>query len=682
MRKRTKMPVVWTIQEKCKRCYSCIRECPAKAIMVENGQAKVIEERCLGCGHCVRFCSQNAKAVLSGTDNVLRFLKEKKTVAMLAPSFPASFQDATPEKVIGAVRACGFEKVVEVAFGADLVNKAYFRLVNEVKKGEEDAKKPVIASSCPALSNYITKYVPELLPNLAPIVSPMVAMGRVVRKYYGHDVRVVFIGPCSAKKVEFTDDDVKDAVDEVLTFSELEQIWQFNGIDPKKANESDFDPPHAYLGKLYPISGGFLRSAGLPADVMNSDMIVTEGKERVMNLVESIKNNQVDAQMIDILFCEGCINGPFMDRNINYFARKQKIVYYTDTGRKKTDYQSWRKAIEECADINLAKKFRADRVPDNEPTEKEIKNILQHIDKFEDSDELNCGACGYETCREYARAVYQGFAENDMCLPYLIEKKERMQRQLQDSLDALAETQGQLIQHEKLASIGQLAAGVAHEVNNPLGSIMLYAHIVKKRMQDNDPNQDDIKFIMDEAKRCQNIVSGLLNFSRQGHLSLQTQNIKKVIEKTVKAVRQQSLFHDIDIRSRISENIPEIALDSEQMYQVFLNLAINAAEAMPNGGTLTIRARVEQDRLHIYFEDSGTGISKENLAKLFTPFFTTKQIGKGTGLGLAIAYGIVKMHKGNIRVVQSIVGEGTTFLVDLPMLTQLPENDSNGRLMK
>jgi len=675
------MPVVWTIEEKCKRCYSCIRECPAKAIKVEHGQAKVIESRCLGCGHCVNVCSQGAKAVLQGTGHVSSLLEQYDTVAMLAPSFPAAFKEWAPEQIIGAVRACGFSQVVEVAFGADLINKAYYRMVNDKDECGDFVEKPIIASSCPALSNYIEKYVPELIPHLAPIVSPMVAMGRVVRKFYGPDVKVVFIGPCSAKKVEYMDAEVIDAVDEVLTFAELEELWSQKKIDPTVVDDSEFDPPRAYLGRVYPISGGLLRSAGLPADLMNSDMIITEGKTRVLNLVESLKNDQVDAKMVDILFCEGCINGPYMDHDVNYFTRTQKVVKYTDKGRLNSDYQSWRKAIEECADVNVYRRFHPEHVALNEPTESQIRDILGRIDKFEPSDELNCGACGYETCRDYARAVYQGLAESDMCLPYLIEKKERMQRQLQDSLDALAETQEQLIQHEKMASIGQLAAGVAHEVNNPLGAIMLYAHLVKKRLQENDPNLDDVKFIMDEAKRCQTIVSGLLNFSRQGQLKLVKQNITNLIEKTIKAIRQQPQFHNIDIRSFVKEDLPPVVLDGDQLYQVFLNLAINAAEAMPHGGTLTIRAEIKNNRLHIYFEDTGVGIAKENLSKLFTPFFTTKQIGKGTGLGLAIAYGIIKMHKGNIQVVQSELGAGTTFLIDLPILTHEP-GDSNGRLTK
>jgi two-component system, NtrC family, sensor kinase len=678
------MPVIWTVEEKCRRCYSCIRECPAKAIKVEHGQAKVIESRCLACGHCVRVCSQGAKAVLDGTQNVLDFLQDtsRPVVAMLAPSFPAAYCDWKPKQIIGAVRACGFSQVVEVAFGADLVNRACFKMINDKDAFGKSLKKPVVASSCPALTNYIVKYVPELISHLAPFVSPMVAMGRVVRKYYGENARCVFIGPCTAKKVEIMNSQVRDSVDEVLSFAELENLWGELQVNPTATAMSDFDPPHAYLGRVYPVSGGFLRSAGLPADLMDSEMIVTEGKTRVLNLIDSLRIEEIKAAMVDALFCEGCISGPFMNQEINYFNRKQKVVRYTDEGRLGSDYPSWRKSVEECQDIPLHRSFEPNPVSVSLPTDADIGKILEQIDKLAPSDELNCGACGYDTCRNYARAVFQELAESDMCLPYLIGKMERMQQQLQDSLSALAETQQQLIQHEKLASIGQLAAGVAHEVNNPLGSIMLYAHLVKQRLHATDPNIDDLKFIMEEARRCQNIVSGLLNFSRQGRLNIAQQNIADIIDRTIKAVRQQPLFHNVDVRTFIKADVPPVHLDSEQIYQVFLNLAINAAEAMPDGGVLTIRVQVDDYRLNVYFEDSGVGIAKENIGKLFTPFYTTKQIGKGTGLGLAIAYGIIKMHKGNIQVKHSEPGKGTTFLIDLPLNTDELFSESNGRLTK
>ncbi|MDZ7721752.1 MAG: [Fe-Fe] hydrogenase large subunit C-terminal domain-containing protein [candidate division KSB1 bacterium] len=663
------MAVVWTIEEKCRRCYSCVRECPAKAIKVEHGQAKVIENRCLGCGHCVNVCSQGAKEVLNGTREVMHYLKSDSVIAMLAPSFPAVYPDLDTQQLVGALRACGFDKVVEVAFGADLVNKAYLHLLKAPDDPDIETMLPVIASSCPAIFSYVQKYIPELVPHIARIVSPMVAMGRAVNYLYGQDKRVVFIGPCTAKKVEIQDEQVSDSVDMVLTFAELNDLFQYYQIDFDAVAPRPLDPPHAYLGRLYPVSGGFLRSAGLPTDLMNDDIVLTEGKNRVLNLLDLVKKKEIDAKLIDVLFCEGCISGPFSNKSENYFDSKRNIVRYTENRRNQADYPAWRETIEDClSHVNLYRSFKAESVNNPEPTEEEISEILARIDKHEKSDELNCGACGYSSCREHAVAVYQGLAEADMCLPFLIDKMEHMKNKLQASLDKLATTQEQLIQHEKLASIGQLAAGVAHEVNNPLGSILLYAHLVKQRMDQAEDDAKDLSFIIEEAKRCQNIVSGLLDFSRQGQLTLKQNHVPDIILKMIEVVKEQPEFKHVRIHTEFADDLPEIYVDEDQLYQVFLNITMNAAEAMPEGGDLTIKAFLDDDtnKMRITFTDTGVGISKDNQSKVFTPFFTTKQIGKGTGLGLAIAYGILKMHKGNIRV-KSEVDKGSTFIVDIPL---------------
>ncbi len=663
------MAVVRTIEERCKRCYTCIRECPAKAIKVEKGQAKVIEDRCLGCGHCVLVCSQKAKAVEDGTEKSRELLRgDAPVAALLAPSFPAAFPRTDPEKIIGALKSLGFDIVVEVAFGADLVNKAY---VDALENKASELRYPVITTSCPAIYEYVQKYYPELVPNLAPVVSPMVAMGKVVKERYGADVKTIFIGPCTAKKVEKQDPETGQAIDEVLTFFELKTMWRERKIKPAEAAKAGFDPPFSYNGKLYPISGGFLKSAGLPFDITNNDIIVTEGKQRVLKLLESVKNQEIDAKIIDLLFCEGCINGPFMDHTFNYFARKQQVVSYNESRAAAVDQKAWQKDVEQYKTLGLARCFNNCLISGRKPREEEITKILASINKFDPSDELNCGACGYDTCFDYATAVYNGLAEEEMCLPYLIEKQQAMQKELQRSLQELEATQNQLIQNEKLASIGQLAAGVAHEVNNPLGSIMLYAHLVLQQLPSDDPKAGDLRFIMEESKRCQKIVSGLLNFARQGKLQIKACGIGEIIHRMVAAVKKQQPFAGVRFFIDLDEDLPQLCLDKDQIYQVFLNLAMNAAEAMPSGGDIRIAAGKNNngDRIVITFADTGVGIPEENLKKLFTPFFTTKQIGSGTGLGLPIAYGIIKMHKGNIRV-ESKSGEGTMFTIELPVLRE------------
>jgi len=234
-------------------------------------------------------------------------------------------------------------------------------------------------------------------------------------------------------------------------------------------------------------------------------------------------------------------------------------------------------------------------------------------------------------------------------------------------VETLKDTRDQLVQKEKLASVGQLAAGVAHEINNPLGSVLLYADILRKETPDDNRQQrEDLEMIIREATRCKTIVTDLLNFSRQNEVLAQETDLNALLTDLVEETGRQELFQRVRLVKDLDPGLPIIQADPFQLRQVFLNLMNNAAEAMPNGGQLTLRTRPgpAPGFVTVEVQDTGVGISEENMKKLFTPFFTTKPIGKGTGLGLAIIYGIVKMHQGQISV-QSEVGKGTTFTVTL-----------------
>ena len=226
--------IVTTILDKCKRCYSCVRECPAKAIRVINGQATVLTERCIVCGHCVKVCSQNAKQILSDSDKVLNeILLNDKAIAIIAPSFAASFPD-NYNKFPTALRKTGFSKVVETAFGADLISEYY------LKEFQTEKDKTIISSACPAVVNYIEKYYKELVPNITNVVSPMIAVGRYLRETEGKDIKIVFIGPCIAKKDEYTDDMLNNEIDAVLTFNEIKKILKDKNISIDELEESNF----------------------------------------------------------------------------------------------------------------------------------------------------------------------------------------------------------------------------------------------------------------------------------------------------------------------------------------------------------------------------------------------------------------------------------------------------------
>ncbi len=244
-------------------------------------------------------------------------------------------------------------------------------------------------------------------------------------------------------------------------------------------------------------------------------------------------------------------------------------------------------------------------------------------------------------------------------------------RSFNSMVETLHQTQQELLHKEKLASMGQLAAGVAHEINNPLGTILLFSDVMYKEASQDDSRRNDLKMIINETTRCKNIVADLLNFARQQEVLAQETDVHALLEQVIERVSPQPVFEGVEIVRQFSPDLPIIQADPAQLQQVFVNLLNNAAEAMGEGGTITLATRpVNNQWVEIKVSDTGCGISEENLGKLFTPFFTTKALGKGTGLGLSIVYGIIKMHRGQIAV-QSQVGQGTIFTVTLPV--QLPK---------
>jgi two-component system NtrC family sensor kinase len=239
-------------------------------------------------------------------------------------------------------------------------------------------------------------------------------------------------------------------------------------------------------------------------------------------------------------------------------------------------------------------------------------------------------------------------------------------RSFNSMVETLRATEQQLIQSEKLASVGQLAAGVAHEINNPLGTILLFADIMRKELPLGDPRREDVEMIIEEATRCKTIVSDLLNFARQNEVLAQSTDVNMLLDETIDEITVQPVFEDVEIVRELESGLPSIQADPAQLREVFVNLMTNAAEAMEGGGTLVVRTgEAEDEMISISFQDTGCGIPEANLSKIFTPFFTTKPIGKGTGLGLAIVYGIIKMHRGQIYV-ESEEGVGSTFTITLP----------------
>jgi len=586
----------------------------------------------------------------------------KPVAACLAPSFPVEFLMEMDFRVlVGMIRNLGFSMVTEVAFGADLVSERYRRLLVE-RRGMQ-----FIASTCPAVVGFIERYQPDLVPHLSPIVSPMVAMARALRYLNDHELKVVFIGPCIAKKVETVDPDAGENVDAAITFSELRDMFREANITPDNVEPGDFDPPHPSLGALYPLARGILQSAGIPEDLLKSDVVASDGTTNFPSALSEFAAGNLEANLIELLSCNGCVDGPGLTSPETLFKRRTRLSNYVKYRMGTLNVTQWQKDVDRLAMLELTRKFSRKDQRLIDVDECEINQIMLRMGKKSKDDELNCGACGYISCREHAAAIYKGLAESEMCLPFVIDDHQKTIVELSLSNEKLASAQETLMHAERLASMGQLAAGVAHELNNPLGVVLMYTHLLLDESDKDSSIASDLKMIAEQADRCKRIVSELLDFARQNKVAHQPVDLVLLLEETLKNIPPPEGV-SVKVEHELSENTAEV--DRDQVIQIIINLVDNAYDAMPSGGSVTIRISEDDYWSVLEIADTGTGISKENVKKIFEPFFTTKQIGKGTGLGLAVVYGIVKMHRGDISVASNndpAAGPtGSTFTVKLP----------------
>ena len=513
--------------------------------------------------------------------------------------------------------------------------------------------------------------MPRLRGSLAHVVSPMIATARAIRGKFGSGIRIVFIGPCIAKKAEIKDPFVQGIVDAVLTYEELLALFAVAGIRPEEEEPAEFDGPRAYLGRSIPISGGLLRAAGIDADILQNNVLVTEGKDRVLPVFRELSEGKSRARVLDVLFCEGCINGPKMVNSLSVFARKEILTDHINEQNHGMSGQDVNESLGEFDQVDLARDFREEAVVLPQPTEAEIAVALQKMRKFGPEDQLNCGSCGYPSCRDKAVAVCQGFAEVRMCLPYLVEELEATLSILQRSHQA---TQDKLVQTERLASMGQISAGVAHEINNPLSTILLYSHMLLKAHRDGDPESEDIQMIVSEANRCRTIMRGLLDFARQSRVVKTPTDLGRLVRDLADAMNLKLNPAVVRVLCDVAPGLPPLMLDSDQVRQMLVNLAQNGIDAVEEkggtdgSGSVTLGACLSAagDMVHLTVRDNGCGMPPEVVKEIFTPFYTTKQLGKGTGMGLSIVYGVVKMHAGDITV-DSDPGKGTSFLVRIPI---------------
>lgn len=417
------MSLITISQANCKNCYKCVRYCPVKAIKIKDGQAEVIEERCISCGICVNICPQKAKVIRSDIDKVKGFIKEGHTVvASIAPSFLSVV--ANPEDFIARLHGLGLHEIRETAEGAELVSRQYPRIIKELPS------KPVISTACPVIINLVERYYPKLLSHLAPLVSPMVAHGRYIKETKGNKVKVVFIGPCIAKKQEAEDDEVRGAVDSVLTFRELKEWIQEDKISNSYSRTEGMFDPEPENARYFALPGGLLRTSKIDGDLDNIKTVVVDGIDECKQVMDAIEKGGLDAEFFELLACRGgCIGGPAAGIEENPFVKRERYLKQIELISSKINIFN----PGTDTGIELTRGFHSKVFIKHYPGEKKIREILSSIGKTSEDKELNCGSCGYPSCRDKAVAVYQGMAEPDMCMPYMRSKAESLANLIIDS---------------------------------------------------------------------------------------------------------------------------------------------------------------------------------------------------------------------------------------------------------
>jgi DNA-binding NtrC family response regulator/iron only hydrogenase large subunit-like protein len=412
------MGPIKTVKENCRKCYSCVRNCPVKAIKVKQHYAEVIDERCIGCGKCIRVCSQKAKVIADGIGETERLLAGKDpVVAVLGCSYPAFFNDVRPGQLVAGIKRLGFHEVHEGASGVELIRAEYGRL-----KGQAGTT-PLISTHCPTIVDLIERHYPQLLKHLMDAVSPMVAIGRFIKSRRGPKTRVIYISSCVAGKFEIESEEVSGAIDVVLTYRELKRMFRERGTDLPRMADSSFDGVPAHTGRLFPISGGPFWAFDIPNEFLDPDFVSTEGEENALEIIKDLAAGRITPKVVDLRFCSGgCIGGPGKNNRLTTFSKRNLVIDYYQHNRAPYVTASHYLVDQPIPDLRRRFKNKYQRL--ELPSGDSVRTILQSTNKYVERDELNCGCCGYRTCREHAVAVFQGLAEENMCLPFSLKRLE------------------------------------------------------------------------------------------------------------------------------------------------------------------------------------------------------------------------------------------------------------------
>lgn len=448
------MPNCLTLKKSnCKNCYKCIRHCPVKAIRFSGNQAHIIGNECILCGQCFVVCPQDAKEIVDETEKVKVLLQSaEKVIVSLAPSFIANYDGVGIDSMRKALKKLGFYDAEETAIGATIVKNEYERML------KEDDRDIIITSCCHSINLLIQKYFPAELEYLADVVSPMQAHCIDIKKRYP-DAKTVFIGPCVSKKDEA--EHYEGIVDAVLTFEELTNWLKEENIEL----ESDIDNTDFSKARLFPTTGGILKT--VDTSIAGYTYLALDGVENCIAALKDIESGNAHKCFIEMSACVGsCVGGPVMEK----YHRSEAVSDYI-TVSKYAGTKDFEVSQPQSSDLKKQFEYIEHRYP--KPSEIEINNVLRQMGKFKPSQELNCGSCGYNTCREKAIAICQGKAEISMCLPFLKDKAESFSDTIVNS-----SPNGLIVLNENL-EVQQINAAARNIMNIRYASDVLGDYVIR-----------------------------------------------------------------------------------------------------------------------------------------------------------------------------------------------------------
>ncbi|MGI5923586.1 MAG: [Fe-Fe] hydrogenase large subunit C-terminal domain-containing protein [Lentisphaeria bacterium] len=398
---------IYTADAECQDCFKCVRHCPVKAIKVVSGHASVIPELCVACGKCVEVCPVKAKKIRNDLAVVLDLLQGPDPVYVsLAPSWGSEFKGLPAPKLIAALRKLGFAGVSETALGAQIVSD---NLAEDLRKMERGM---MISSACPVVVDFVRRYLPEFVPSITPVLSPALSHARMLREVFGENAKVVFIGPCIAKKNEA--DRRPELISAAILFPMLRQWLKELKIDPwqlEPTAEDRFVPEDSKEGAIYPIEGGMNETLRAHPGCEHVHYTVVSGLDALRQALQGLHPEDIrEPVFLEALSCiGGCVHGPGTEHCSPGLLERLRIIRNTDFQRE----------LPQRNVAEIAEKYNAAAIRTPDVSMRDIKQALLLVGKSAPEDELNCGGCGYDTCQNFAKALLAGKAEPSMCVSYL-----------------------------------------------------------------------------------------------------------------------------------------------------------------------------------------------------------------------------------------------------------------------